>query len=171
MDAYSRCSDHGLVRCAKCNPQPRLTLQPAPAAPVFTQGSPEDLLDGPVAVAAPLPSPTPVTMDSQTVEALERQKEILASRDSATPAAPAEVNFGLSESPEPPVQNEIFAGPSVKSPIVEIACCIHKSQKDYDAAVERVKRAEKELSDAQADVAPAAERHARAKETLRELLQ
>ena len=169
MDAYSRCSDHGLVRCAKCNPQPRLTLQPAPAAPVFTQGSPEDLLDGPV--ATPLPSPTPVTMDSQTLEALERQKEILASRDSATPAAPAEVNFGLSESPEPPVRNEIFAAPSVKSPVVEAAVCICNSQKDYEVAVERVRRAEKELAESQAAIVPAAERHAKAKEILRTLLQ
>jgi hypothetical protein len=109
-------------------------------------------------------------MDSQTLEALERQKEILASRDSGTPAAPAEVNFGLSESPEPPVRNEVFAGP-VSSPIVEAAVCICNSQKDYEAAVERVKRADKELAESQAAIVPAAERHAKAKEILRTLLQ
>jgi hypothetical protein len=109
-------------------------------------------------------------MDSQTLEALERQKEILASRDSAAPAVSTEANFGLSESPEPPVQNEVFAGP-VSSPIVEAAVCICDSQREYEAAVERVKRADKELAVAQAAIVPAAERHAKAKEILRTLLQ
>jgi hypothetical protein len=110
-------------------------------------------------------------MDSQTLEAIERQKEILASRNPAAPAVPTEVTSGFSESLEQTIQNEVFAGPPVKSAIVEAAVCIRNSQRGYEAAVERVKRAEKELTEAQAAIVPAAERRARAKETLRELLQ
>jgi hypothetical protein len=114
----------------------------------------------------------PIEFDMQTQEAIERQKEILTARGgTAAPVVPAEVTSELSVSPEPSVQNEIFAASSVKSPIVEIARCIHKSQKDYEVAIDRVKRAEKELTEAQTAVAPAAELYAKHKETLRTLLQ
>jgi hypothetical protein len=114
----------------------------------------------------------PIEFDMQTQEAIERQKEILTARGgTVAPVVPAEVTSGFSVSPEPAMQNEVFAGPEVRSPVVEAACCIHKSQKDYDAAVERVRRAEQELIDSQAALGPAAECHAKAKQALRELLQ
>jgi hypothetical protein len=174
MDFYSRCESHGISRCHFCNPRPSFSLQQAPVSSAPAGFDPSDLLDGPVAVAtAPATVSAPPELDPQARDALERQKEINASRSgvSSHPASVDEIFGADVVDPVAEPTKQIASVPEPRSLIVEAARQLALSETDYNKCEARIKRAELELVEARSVALVAAERRTRDKDILRALVQ
>jgi hypothetical protein len=151
-----------------------LSPQQAPVSSAPAEFNPENLLDGPAAVAtAPATVSAPPELDLAAQEALERQRAIAASRTGTADQTILESEiFGPdAETPVAESTKRIASVPDVKSPIVEAARRLALAEADYNKCEARVKKAELELAEARSAALVAAERRARDKGILRTLVQ
>lgn len=141
MDAFTRCTDHGLMRCAICAPKAPIPgiheVLATPAAPVLNGWSPEDALDTPPPGTTVVP--VLVQLDDQAREAIERQKEIQEKRHEPIEILPLNTASTRIE----------VQGTTGETPIMHAAREYSTSQVKVENETRRVELAEAELKNAQ----------------------
>ena len=148
MSDYTRCTLHGLLRCAMCS-------RPAAHVPPAAQ-PPAEILDGPGASAAP------VAIDKQAQEAIERNKEIKAAEEGDFVDTSAYEEYERSkkviQSSEESVVKQSGRSESIVNPVVAAAKEYSDAQtkvltsiREVDNLRLRLQQAENAYKDAEAD--------------------
>ena len=144
MSDYTRCTLHGLLRCAMCS-------RPAAHVPPAAQ-PPAEILDGPGASAAP------VAIDKQAQEAIERNREIAENVNGPIILGPLELTQPWAATPIPRTQAQTIPVIVDPNPVVAAAKEYSDAQtkvltsiREVDNLRLRLQQAENAYKDAEAD--------------------